>query len=239
MYARRGMVPRIPVWRLFGEVRRWSALPPLPASLEAVPFERGRGRAARTGTGASRTAVDGIDRALIGAAHPADHAYLRREDRSGYLVREPRRPAGSTATSTGPRGGRLGPVAADDPALHPALLGVAVRETPMLGAVAIWVPGTADLATRALLDAGLRYRRVPRAHLLVAPRTTRSSATSRSRSRSCRSLPARTIAARMLASGERGSLERALGRSRHRVPPPSLRMTLDRSPARRRADRPR
>ena len=25
LYARRGMVPRIPIWRLFGEVRRWSA----------------------------------------------------------------------------------------------------------------------------------------------------------------------------------------------------------------------
>ena len=39
LYARRGMVPRIPIWRLFGEVRRWTAVPPLPPSLHAVPFE--------------------------------------------------------------------------------------------------------------------------------------------------------------------------------------------------------
>jgi len=45
--------------------------------------------------------------------------------------------------------------------LHPALLGVAIRRTPMLGAIAIWMPGTADRATRALLDAGLRYDGFP------------------------------------------------------------------------------
>jgi GNAT superfamily N-acetyltransferase len=39
MYARRGMVPRIPIWRLFGEVRRWGALPPAPASLEVSSFD--------------------------------------------------------------------------------------------------------------------------------------------------------------------------------------------------------
>ena len=39
LYARRGMVPRIPIWRLFGEVRRWSAVPRLPDTLTAVPFE--------------------------------------------------------------------------------------------------------------------------------------------------------------------------------------------------------
>ncbi len=42
-----------------------------------------------------------------------------------------------------------------------ALVGVAVRETPALGPVALWVPGTADVATRALLDAGLRLDGFP------------------------------------------------------------------------------
>ena len=159
LYARRGMVPRIPAWRLVGEVRRWSAVPPLPGSLEAVPFE-----ALATGgpDGHRRLAeaVDGLDRELIGAAHPVDHAYLRREGRSGFLVRE--RGAGRVHGYVyGSGGGRLGPVAALDPALHPALLGVAVRETPMLGAVAMWVPGTADRATRALLEAGLRFDGFP------------------------------------------------------------------------------
>jgi GNAT superfamily N-acetyltransferase len=164
LYARRGMLPRVPVWRLFGEVRRWAALPDLPGSLEAIPFEAIVGGGGGGGEGHRRlaTLVDGIDRELIGAAHPADHAYLRREGRSGFLVR----PRGDGATPPvgyvyGSAGGRLGPLAAIDPALHPALLGVALRRTPMLDAVAMWVPGTADRATRALLDAGLRYDGFP------------------------------------------------------------------------------
>ena len=159
LYARRGMVPRIPVWRLIGEVRRWSALPALPASLEAVPFEA----IAATGPdGHARLAgmVNDLDRELIGAAHPQEHRFLRQEGRAGFLVRE-RDGARVHGYVYGSGGGRLGPVAALDPELHPALIGVAVRETPMLGAVAMWVPGSADLATRALLDAGLRIDGFP------------------------------------------------------------------------------
>jgi hypothetical protein len=161
LYARRGMLPRVPIWRLFGEVRRAAALPELPSTLEAVPFESVVTEAA---DGHRRLAalVDALDRELIGAAHPVDHAYLRREGRTGFLVRErgsPTMPA--LGYVYGSSGGRLGPMGALDPALHPALLGVAIRRTPMLGAIASWVPGTADRATRALLDAGLRYDGFP------------------------------------------------------------------------------
>ncbi|HSP19926.1 MAG TPA: hypothetical protein VLQ79_10440, partial [Myxococcaceae bacterium] len=112
--------------------------------------------------------LDGLDREIIGSAHPAEHRYLRREGRQGYLVREHGGGDGTVAGAGrvhgyvyGSGGGRLGPVAALDPALHPSLIGVAVRETPMLGAVAMWVPGTADIAMRALLDAGLRLDGFP------------------------------------------------------------------------------
>jgi hypothetical protein len=159
LYARRGMVPRIPAWRLVGDVRRWSAVPPLPASLEAVPFERAE---AERPEGPSRLAelLDVLDREIIGSAHPAEHGYLRREGRSGFLVRE-RGNGRVHGYVYGSGGGRLGPVAALDPALHPQLIGVAVRETPMIGAVAMWVPGTADIAMRSLLEAGLRMEGFP------------------------------------------------------------------------------
>jgi GNAT superfamily N-acetyltransferase len=158
LYARRGMVPRIPIWRLFGEVRRWSAIPPLPRSLDAVRFEA---IAAEGPDGDRRLAaiVDGLDREIVGSAHGADHAFLRRDGRTGFLVRE--RGGRPLGYAYGSGAGRLGPVAALDAALHPALIGVAVRETPTLGPVAIWVPGTADLALRALLDAGLRFDGFP------------------------------------------------------------------------------
>lgn len=158
LYARRGMVPRVPIWRLFGEVRRWEALPRLPASLEAVPFDS----VAATPDGHRRLAgiVDALDREVVGTAHGIDHAYLRRDGRTGFLVRD-RGTGRAVGYAYGSGGGRLGPVNALDPELHPQLLGVAVRETPTLGPVAAWVPGTADRATRALLDAGLRFDGFP------------------------------------------------------------------------------
>ncbi len=159
LYARRGMVPRIPAWRLLGEVRRWSAMPRLPASLETVPFEV----LALDGADGRRRLggiVDALDRELLGSAHPADHEYLRRDGRTGFLVRE-RGNGRAVGYAYGSGGGRLGPVAAIDPDLQPALVGEAIRETPALGTVALWVPGTADRVTRALLDAGLRFDGFP------------------------------------------------------------------------------
>jgi GNAT superfamily N-acetyltransferase len=159
MYARRGMLPRVPIWRLFGEPRRWSAIPPLSASLESVPFEA-LAADGRDGHRRLAEAVDALDREILGVAHPADHAYLRRDGRSGFLVRE-RGTGRALGYGYGSPVGRLGPVAALDPALHPAILGTLVRETPALGPIAIWVPGAAAEATRALLAAGLRLDGFP------------------------------------------------------------------------------
>jgi GNAT superfamily N-acetyltransferase len=158
MYARRGMTPRLPVWRLSGEPHRWSALPPLPASLEAVPFDA---IAANGHEGPRRLAeaVNAIDREVIGITHPADHEYLRRDGRTGFLVRE--REGRVLGYVYGSSVGRLGPVAAHDPALLPSLIGVAIRGVPAFGAVAAWVPGSAESALRGLLDAGLRLDRFP------------------------------------------------------------------------------
>ncbi|HEU0242252.1 MAG TPA: GNAT family N-acetyltransferase [Candidatus Limnocylindrales bacterium] len=159
LYARRGMVPRIPIWRLFGEVRRWSAVPQLPGTLEALAFETVAGTEP-DGERRLQAILDDLDREVIGSAHPADHAFLRREGRVGFLVRD-RADARPLGYVYGSGIGRMGPLLALDPALHPALIGVAVRETPALGPVALWVPGTAAVATRALLDAGLRFDGFP------------------------------------------------------------------------------
>ena len=159
LYARRGMLPRVPVWRLSGEPRRWSAIPPPPTTLESVPFEA-LAADGRDGPRRLAEAVDALDREIVGVAHPRDHAYLRRDGRTGFLVRD-RVTGRALGYGYGTSVGRLGPVAALDPALHPAILGTIVRETPTLGPVAIWVPGTAAEATRALLDAGLRFDGFP------------------------------------------------------------------------------
>jgi hypothetical protein len=158
LYARRGMIPRVPVWRLSGEPHRWDALPALPMSLEAVPFDA---IAANGHDGPRRLAdvVDALDRDVIGIVHQVDHEYLRRDGRTGFLVRE--RGGRVLGYTYGSSAGRLGPVAARDPDLLPALLGVAIRSVPVLGSVAAWIPGTAGGAIRALLDAGLRIEGFP------------------------------------------------------------------------------
>ena len=103
--------------------------------------------------------LDEVDRGILGSTHPVDHAYLRRDGRVGFLARE--RSGKVLGYAYGSGIGRLGPVAATDPALQPALLGTAIRDAPALGPVAIWVPGSASAAMRALLDAGLRIDGFP------------------------------------------------------------------------------
>jgi GNAT superfamily N-acetyltransferase len=158
LYARRGMVPRLPIWRLAGEPTRWSALPSLPTSLEAVSFDA---IAANGHEGPRRLAdvVDEIDCEVIGLTHQPDHEFLRRDGRAGFLVRE--RGGRVLGYAYGSTTGRIGPVAALDPDLLPSLLGVAIRHTPILGTVGVWVPGSADPAIRALLEAGLHFDRFP------------------------------------------------------------------------------
>ena len=178
LYARRGMVPRIPIWRLFGEVRRWPALPPLPAGLESVAFES---VAATEPDGERRlqAILDDLDRAVIGSAHPADHGFLRRDGRVGFLVRD-RGDGAPLGYVYGSGIGRMGPLLALDPALHPTLVGVAVRETPALGPSRCGCPGPrtsrrARCSTPACGWTGSRASCAGRAP------TTRSTATCRSR----------------------------------------------------------
>ena len=136
LYARRGVVPGS-IWRLFG-VRRWAAVPPPPPGLESVAFES-----------VAATEPDGERRlqAILDEAGPggdrrgaADHGFLRRDGRVRFLLRD--RGTGATLGYVYGSGiGRMGPLLALDPALHPTLVGVAVRETPALGPVACGSPG--------------------------------------------------------------------------------------------------
>jgi GNAT superfamily N-acetyltransferase len=154
LYARRGLVPRVPVWRLSGEIRRPGALPALSPGLEAVPFEA---IAAEGPDGHRRLAdaVNEVDRAVIGLEHGRDHAFLRREGREGLLVRE--RGGRPVGYGYGSGVGRLGPVAALDPDELPAVIGAVLHETPPAGAVVTrppplarsWRPASASRGSRA------------------------------------------------------------------------------------------
>ena len=98
IYARRGMVPRIPIWRMFGEVRRWSAVPSLPAGLVAVPFER----IEHEGPDGERRLAETLDRARPRAAgsRPIRSIMPTCAARAALDSSPASRAAGRSATST-------------------------------------------------------------------------------------------------------------------------------------------
>ena len=98
---------------------------------------------------------------MIGSAHPADHGFLRRDGRVGFLVRD--RGDGALARVR-VRLGRSGGWGRCSPSTRRSTRRSSASPSarrPPLGPVALWVPGTADVATRALLDAGLRLDGFP------------------------------------------------------------------------------
>ncbi len=159
LYARYGIVPRLPVLELVGRPGR-SPLPALPAGIRAVPFELLAG-GSPGGAGPRRLAAGlaTLDTALLGYAHPEDHGYLAGAGRLGYLYE-----AGDgrvVAYGYTSEAGRVGPVAVEDEVLFPAVLGHLLGAVAPAGAVSAWVPGAAGRAVVALLEAGLRVEDFP------------------------------------------------------------------------------
>ena len=158
LYARIGLVPRVPIWRLTGEVHDGRAFPDLPPGSSIEAFEAiaesgpdGHQRLART--------VNELDRAVLGFDHPADHALLRRDERSGFLLRSADgRPLGYGYASAI---GRVGPIATVDSSLLAPLLGWLLVNVPANGSRAVWLPGSAGEAFTAAIRAGLRLDGFP------------------------------------------------------------------------------
>ncbi len=159
LYARYGIVPRLPILELVGRPDR-SRLVPLPAGVRAVPFEvLAAGPAGGPGARHLAESVAALDRATLGYAHPEDHAMVAATGRLGYLyVAGDGRTVGYGYTS---RVGRLGPVAVEDEALLPGVLGHLLGAVEPAGAFSGWIPGAAGRAVTALLDAGLLVEDFP------------------------------------------------------------------------------
>jgi GNAT superfamily N-acetyltransferase len=148
LYSRFGIVPRSPVLNLVG-VPDPSALARLPAGIEAVPLDDGD-------PGAT---TEAIDRAVLGYAHAADHAYLRASGRMGFVYRsDDGLPVGYGYSS---EAGRFGPVALLDETLTASVLGHLMSAIRPRGITSVWVPGDNDRAMVALLRAGLRIEGFP------------------------------------------------------------------------------
>jgi hypothetical protein len=155
LYASVGMVPRVPLLNLIGLPERPEAFGALPSGISPVPFEV-LARESHEGLAAT---VDALDRDSLGVAHPVDHAYLRGESRRGWLYRGP--DGLPLAYGYATEAGRIGPVASRDAELLVPILGHLSSAVEPRGAFAIWLPGTADRAVVATLQAGFRLEPFP------------------------------------------------------------------------------
>jgi GNAT superfamily N-acetyltransferase len=160
LYSRYGIVPRLPLLSVSGYITAPEVLPDLPRGMVAIPFETiAAGPPGGAGHLELTTAVDGLDRELLGVEHPQDHRFLRLEGRHGFLYRDA---IGAThgygyAWETG----RIGPVAVRDADLAGPVLGHLLRAVEPRGAQAVWVPGAAGGVIELLLAAGLRFEDFP------------------------------------------------------------------------------
>jgi GNAT superfamily N-acetyltransferase len=168
LYARFGIVPRMPLLHLVGSLHRPGALPGMPDGVSATAFEEIAGNtvhglSAGVGDGFDSRwlaeMVDELDLEIAGFEHRQDHRFLRAIDRHGYLYRAHDGTVlgyGYTSDS-----GRIGPVAVRDEALVTPVLGHLMRTARPRGAFGLWVPGAAGPAVTAVLEAGLRLEDFP------------------------------------------------------------------------------
>jgi len=158
LYSRFGMVPRVPVLELVGRPER--PVPGLPDGIRAVPFDLLRtGPIDGAGPRRLAAALERLDRATLGYAHPQDHAYLVAQGRLGYLYE------GGDGNVVGygyaSEVGRLGPIAVQDAMLMGPVVGHLMGSVRPAGAFSAWVPGSASAAVATLLAAGLRLEDFP------------------------------------------------------------------------------
>jgi GNAT superfamily N-acetyltransferase len=172
LYARYGLVPRVPLFTLVGRPRA-RVLPALPPHVERVAFEQ-----LVDGPEAHRLLAERlaeIDRQILGYDRATDHRAWRLADRRGTLYRE-RATGRVLGYGYAQPSGRLGPVALLDRKMIPAVLGDLMGSLEPLGDWQVFVPGVAQRSLVALLDAGFRLEGPPAIHCssrTVGPDLTR------------------------------------------------------------------
>lgn len=160
LYSSAGIVPRVPLLNLTGLPEHPEAFGELPSGVVALPFdELAAGPPDGLGHGMLIEAIDDLDRAVLGVAHPLDHRFLRTESRRGWLYRGP--DGAPLGYGYAGEAGRVGPIAVRDEALLAPVLGHLMTAVTPRGAFALWLPGTADHAVVPALRAGFRLDQFP------------------------------------------------------------------------------
>ena len=149
LYASLGLAPREPVYLLRGVLDE-AALPGLPRGVQPRPI--GSDALVASGT------VGDLDLRLLGYRRPHDHGFWAGGGRRGWLFEGP---DGLLGYGYAHPSGRIGPVAATDPASLPAMLGHLARSVPVLEGRQAVVPGAAITALRPLMASGLHLDGTP------------------------------------------------------------------------------
>ena len=152
LYATLGIAPRMPMFNCVGYPDAEFAWPDLPAALRVVRLDD-------HAAWRDSTELADFDRALLGFAHPQDHAFVAAEPRHAFALRSD----DGRLHGYGYAGeiGRIGPIAVDDAALLAPLVGVLLRAVRPRGASAVWIPGAAGDALAAVVRSGLRIEGFP------------------------------------------------------------------------------
>jgi GNAT superfamily N-acetyltransferase len=150
LYAKLGIIPRVPMFHLAGRPPEGWTPPPLPDGVIALNLPA---------TASIQEQIDALDVEVGGFAHPQDHAFALRSRpaRFGYRDADGRL-VGYGYTS---EVGRIAPIVALDEALAGAILGHLLATVVPRGASAIWVPGSAGSVMSTALEAGLRIEDFP------------------------------------------------------------------------------
>jgi GNAT superfamily N-acetyltransferase len=156
LYAQYGMVPRVPLYVMLGDVKP-GVLPDAGAGLVAAGLEA-LAFASLEDSSTVAAAVDRLDAEVVGYARRQEHAFLAVPDRIGFLYRHGEKFAAYGYVQPS---GRIGPVASLEPAWLPAIIGHLVAAVRPLGAWQAIVPGPAKDALLPLLQAGFRFDDAP------------------------------------------------------------------------------
>jgi GNAT superfamily N-acetyltransferase len=138
LYARDGLVPRVPLYTLTGRPR--TPLPPLRSGLEMTPIDPEE--------------LDELDREVVGFTRRVDHEAWQRWERRPFALRE-----GSQLLGYGyaQPAGRLGPAVVRRSEDLLPLVGALMAEIEPPEDWMVHVPGLAAGTFTALLGAGLRF----------------------------------------------------------------------------------
>lgn len=138
LYARSGLVPRVPIYTLAGRPRR--ELPRLPPNMALTAIKPDD--------------IDQLDREIVGLTRRVDHEALQRWDRRPFGLRDH---AGAlVGYGCAQPAGRLGPVVVRDAAHLLPLIGALMDAVEVVEGWQIHVPGVAADAFSELLRAGMR-----------------------------------------------------------------------------------